>query len=294
MPEISVIVAAQDAGAVLEACLAGLEARIDAPDLEIIVASPANIASQRAARFRGVKCIGAESPASVPVLWTRGIEASNGKLVALTIENCVPEPHWIARMLEAQNQACAAVGGAIEPDPGAGWIDWAVYFCRYSNYMLPFDARFLDDLAADNVCYKRESLEPFMPSAADGFWEALIHAQMRAAGEKLYSDPRMIVRWAGGITARRFLARRFIHARYFAARRSAGFTTGQRLARAVGAPAVPFLLLKRIAGRIRGRRRHGGRFLIALPLVFCFLASWAAGECAGYLAGSRAAARPVD
>jgi hypothetical protein len=291
MPKLSVVIAAQDGGPVLGRCIAAFLQQRDAPDMEILVVSP-----DRTAEFRatGVRYLRADAPVSVPSLWTLGIRATSGDIVALTIENCVPEPHWASRMIEAHGTECAAAGGAIEPHADAGIADWAIYFCRYSNYMLPFSPQFLDDLAADNCSYKRQALDSVMHLAGDGFWEALIHADMRQAGRKLYCDPAIVVRWAGGISFSRFLSRRFRHARYFAARRSMRFSSSQRIVRAIGAPAVPLLLLNRIATRTRSKGRHLTKFLISLPLILCFLASWAAGEGAGYLAGPPASAAPVD
>jgi glycosyltransferase involved in cell wall biosynthesis len=294
MPKLSVVIAAQDAGLVLDRCIAALLEQRNAPQMEILVASCDQEAEFRSADLQNVRFLRADAPASVPALWTLGIRVASGVIIALTIENCVPEPDWASRMVEAHQTECAAAGGAIEPNARAGIADWAIYFCRYSSYMLPFSPRFLDDLAADNCSYKRQELDSVMHLAGDGFWEALIHADMRKAGRKLYCDPAIVVRWAGGISFSRFLLRRFRHGRYFAARRSMRFTFGQRIARAFGAPAVPLLLLNRIATITRSKGRHFPRFLISFPLILCFLASWAAGEGVGYLTGAPAAAAPVD
>jgi hypothetical protein len=294
MPKLSVVIAAQDAGPVLDRCIAALLEQRNAPEMEILVVGCNREAEFRSASLERIRFLRADSPVSVPALWTLGIHAAAGDIVALTIENCVPELDWAARMVSAHRTECAAAGGAIEPNANAGIADWAIYFCRYSNYMLPFPARFLDDLAADNCSYKRQELDSVMHLAGDGFWEALIHADMRKAGRKLYCDPGIVVRWAGGISFSRFLSRRFRHGRYFAARRSMGFSSGQRVVRAIGAPAVPLLLLNRIATRTRNKGRHFRSFLISLPLILCFLASWAAGEGIGYLTGAPAAAAPLD
>jgi hypothetical protein len=294
MPKLSVVIAAQDAGPVLDRSIAAFLKQKNAPELEIIVVSCHRIAERPLPGSQNVCFRSADAAVSVPALWTLGIRAASGDIVALTIENCIPEPDWASRMVEAHQTECAAAGGAIEPKADTGIADWAIYFCRYSNYMLPFPPRFLNDLAADNCSYKRQALDSVMHLAGDGFWEALIHADMRKAGRKLYCDPAVVVQWAGGISFLRFLTRRFRHGRYFAARRAMRFGAGQRIVRAIGAPAVPLLLLNRIAARTRSKGRHFTKFLLSLPLVFCLLASWAAGEGFGYLAGSAAGAAPID
>jgi hypothetical protein len=125
-----------------------------------------------------------------------------------------------------------------------------VYFSRYSNYMLPFEPRFADDVAADNCSYKREALAAVLPLAKDGFWETFIHQDMRRRGQQLRCVPSPVVVYCGGLSAWRFLRRRFLHGRYFAARRSRDFGSLQRIVRGAGSFAVPWLLLGRIAARV--------------------------------------------
>ena len=243
--------------------MSALAAQIQPPKLEVLV-------------------IDRSAGTSVPQLWSAGIARARGKIVALTIENCEPAPDWAAQMLRAHGGKHAAVGGAIEIAAGAKLVDWAVYFCRYSAYMLPFKPRWMEDLAADNCSYKKEALEPFADLMRDGFWETFVHAEMRRRGELLLSDPSPVVAYCGGISGWIFLRRRYRHGRYFAARRGREFTRLQRWARAAAFWAVPAVLLGRIGGRVWRNRRHRGKFLAALPLICCFLAAWAAGECAGY------------
>ncbi|HEY3826958.1 MAG TPA: glycosyltransferase [Bryobacteraceae bacterium] len=286
MQKLSVVVAAQDAGSLLKRCLASLVSQLPPDEMEVmVVTGPSGSQTELAREFPSVRFTATAVPVNVPKLWAQGIEMARAEIVALTIENCIPAPDWAKVVLAAHANPWPAIGGAIEPDPKAGLVDWAIYFCRYSGSMLPFPERFLDDLAADNVSYKRGAIDAVWTVARDGFWETLIHEAMRKRGEKLFSDPSLIVTFGGGISARRFLARRYHHGRYFAARRSEGFTTSQRLARAVGAPLVPLVLLNRMAGRIRRKGRYQLRFLACLPLIACFLTAWAVGEGTGYAAG---------
>jgi hypothetical protein len=54
--------------------------------------------------------------------------------------------------------------------------------------------------------------------------------------------------------------------------------------RALSSPAVPAVLLLRIARRAASRGRVRG-FLLGLPYLVLFLSLWAAGEAAGYWFG---------
>jgi hypothetical protein len=151
--------------------------------------------------------------------------------------------------------------------------------------MLPFSPRFLDDLPGDNCSYKREALDQVRNLVTDGFWETFIHYDMRSRGHKLLSDPLPVVTYRGGISGWTFFRRRYAHGRYFSARRGRDFTPAQRLMRAAAFPVVPLLLLKRITGRVWRNGRHRSKFIAVLPLVFCFLLAWAAGEGLGYVTG---------
>jgi hypothetical protein len=241
---------------------------------------------QLAREFPAVRILSKAGESNVPRLWSAGIAEAEGDIIALTIENCVPAADWARQIVARHSTECAAVGGAIELTPDATLTDWAVYFSRYSNYMLPFKSRFLDDLPGDNCAYKRAALDPVRRLMDNGFWETFIHYDMRRRNLQLLSDPAPVVTYCGGLSWLRFLRRRYRHGRYFAARRANEFTRSQRLVRAAGFWAVPPLLCKRIAARVWSNGRHRGKFVSALPLVMSFLVAWAAGEGIGYLTGS--------
>jgi glycosyltransferase involved in cell wall biosynthesis len=293
---LSVIVAAQDAGSSLKECIAALVPQLPPSEMEIVVVDGSDGDRARASLGSGfpVKILRGPSPPNVPQLWITGIQAAQGRIVALTIENCVPAADWASQMLNAHAGAWAGVGGAIEIAAGAGLVDWAVYFSRYSNYLLPFEPRLLDDVAGDNCSYKREALEPVRDLAKDGFWETFIHQDMRRRGQQLWCTPSPVVTYCGGLSGWRFFRRRFLHGRYFAARRSREFTAGQRVIRACGSLVVPFVLLRRIATRVWRNGRHRAKLVMVIPMIAAFLVAWAAGEGTGYWqgpSGARASGR---
>ncbi len=291
---LSVVVAAQDAGPNLRNCIAALAPQLPPGEMEIIVVDGSTAGSARAAvaSTLPVTIVRGETRSNVPLLWTAGILSARGRIIALTIENCLPARDWATRMLAEHEGDWAGVGGAIEIYAEAGLVDWAVYLSRYSNYMLPFEPRFLHDLAGDNCSYKREALEPVLDLTKDGFWETFIHDALCRRGERLLCAPSPAVTYCGGLSGWRFVRRRFLHGRYFAARKSREFNASQRIVRAAGSVAVPILLLRRIAARIWRNGRHRAKFLIVLPMVAAFTLAWAAGEGVGYLQGPSGASRP--
>ena len=289
VPELSVVVAAQDAGPLLHSCLAALKSQFAATPLEVIVAQGSGRSGVAAdlGRFGFARVLDCPAGSSVPDLWTQGIRAARGRLVAITYENCCPAQDWAAQLVAAHQVSAAGVGGAIEPGALSKLVDWAVYFCRYSNSMLPIEKRAIDDLAGDNCCYIRDALTAVDSLMSDGFWETFIHRNMRSRNQTLLAVPGPVVVYQGGLEGWRFFRRRFIHARYFAARLSRGMSVTERVARAFVFPAVPFLLFRRIGGRVWRNGRFRRRFVLATPLVFAFLTAWACGEAAGYAFGFR-------
>jgi glycosyltransferase involved in cell wall biosynthesis len=285
--DLSVVVAAQEARRNLRKCLASLQAQLSACSGEVVVVdgSGSEAALRLAGEFPSFRFLPRSRGTDVPGLWKAGIDASHGRIVALMIEHCVPGPGWTQAVLRAHAGGPAAIGGAMEIDPGAGLVDRAIYFCRYSGYMPPFPRRWVDDLAGDNCSYKRAALDELRAEMAEGFWETFTHQEMRRRGERLLCDPSILMYYAGPLAGLSFLRTRLAHGRYFAARRGRTLPRPERFLRAAAFPIVPFLMLGRVAARVWKARRRGTQFLLCVPLVTAFLTAWSAGEFLGYLLG---------
>ncbi|MCA1553979.1 MAG: hypothetical protein LC737_06340, partial [Chloroflexi bacterium] len=164
-------------------------------------------------------------------------------------------------------------------------VDWAVYFVRYTPFMLPFEAGTME-VPGDNGTYKRAALSDQMNwIATHGFWENEINARLREEKRSLWGDPRIVVYHKRSLTLRGFSRQRFTHGHIFGRMRAARSTRRQRLIYIVSAPAIPAVYLARIVKRLSRKRRHAGRFALSLPLILWFLLCWAAGEWLGLLRG---------
>lgn len=284
-PAVSIVVAARDARPALGECLEAIAPQLAGDETELVIAHPAGDATPRlVARASGpARLVEAAPGALVPELWEAGIAATTGAIVVLTSAHCVPDKDWLAALRAAHGPAVAAVGGAIEPDPEGGVLAWAIYFCRYSRFMLPFARAEADDLAADNASYARAALERVPGWQGRGFWEASIHAEMRRLGLRLVLDPAGVVRAQRSHGALAFARQRFAHGLAYGRRRGLG--PGKRLLMIVAAPLIPAVLGMRIARHVLARRRHRGRLLAAAPLLGLFLVAWALGEVLSYVAG---------
>lgn len=285
LPAVSIVVAAREAPPSLAECLDAIAAQLDGEETELVVVHAAGEAAPPfAARAVGpAQLVEGPRGARVPELWEAGIGATTGPLVVLTSAHCVPDKDWLAALRAAHGPGVAAVGGAIELDPGSGVVAWAIYFCRYSRFMLPFARADAQDLAADNASYTRAALEGIPGWRGRGFWEASIHAEMRRQGHRLVLDPAVVVQARPSHGALGFARQRFVHGLAFARRR--GLDPGRRLLMIAAAPLIPTVLAARIARHVLARRRHRARLLAAAPLLALFLGAWTAGEALGYVAG---------
>lgn len=287
---VSVVVASQDAEATIVECLGALErdARAGGVDLELIVADGSRDRSRElaAAAFPAARIVSRAPGTLVPELWSAGLQVARGEIVGVTTAHCVPVEGWLPAMIAALRLGYAGVGGAIECDPRAGLVDRAVYFTRYSAYMPPFAAREVADLPGDNAAYDAAALRRFPAYVAGPFWEPFLHAEMRRAGLRLRLDPLPAVRQVRSPAPLPFLRLRFAHGWHFGAVRAREESALRCLGRALAFPLVPFVLLRRIFARTRANPAARRELLRVVPLVWLFLAAFAAGECLAALRGA--------
>jgi glycosyltransferase involved in cell wall biosynthesis len=287
-PTISVVVASQNALASIEACLDTLVAQQQRAPAEIVVVDNSTDGTTGIIqeRFPGVRLVVRPPSTLIPELWRAGICESAGEIVALTTAHCVPEKSWLAEVLNAHQAPACAIGGAIENDPAAGIVDWAVYFCRYSRYMLPFREGRSDEIAGDNASYKRADLDRCGHAWREGFWEPTVHAALRKAGLQLSLAPSIVVSHRKSFTFRGFIRQRFQHGMQFGSARLSRLGRPKRFLYIALSPAIPLVFLARITRQVLMRRKHRKELMLALPILLLFLCAWALGEMTGYLRGS--------
>src|SRR5216683_4307026 len=285
--ELSIVVAVTEGGSLLGSCLTALEAQISGMAAEILVIDGTKweTAARWSPESGSVRILQLPAQPEVPTLWQAGIDASRGRIIALLVDSCIPGREWAQQVLRAHQTDCAVVGGAIDLAPTLGIVDSAIYFCRYSRYMPPFAATFLDDLPGNNCSYKRAALSGVQDELADGFWETFVHRKMRARGDRLLCLPEILVHYVGSASGVSFLRVRFNHGCRFAARRAKELNRWHRILRALASPLVPFVMLFRIASRVWEKPRYRAKFLSCVPLLLVFLTAWSAGECVGYILG---------
>jgi hypothetical protein len=239
------------------------------------------------ARFPGIKLVTQPRSALIPELWKAGIQQSSAEIVALTTAHFVPRHDWLGQVLKAHRCPLPAVGGAIESDASSRAVDWAVYFCRYSPYMLPFEEGFVAEIAGDNASYKRAYIERCQEAWQAGFWEPAVHAELKKAGFQLWLTPSIIISHKRSFGFLSFMKQRFRHGMQFGGERACRCSVPTRLIYLLASPAIPIVFLLRITGRVVAKRRHVGRLLMAYPILALFLMAWSFGEMLGYARGGK-------
>jgi hypothetical protein len=283
IPLLSIVIAAEAGPKGLEDCLEVLAPQRGAAT-EVIVVGSCPCPPGLARRIPWLLWHEASGDLLVPQLWGLGVARARGEVVAITTASFLPGPTWVPALLEAHaRSSAAAIGGPIAAPPArAGWIDWAIYFLRYSAYLGQGPAREVADLPGDNASYKRSALEG-VDSWEGGFWEAELHRALRARGERLMLLPELAIQQAASAELWRFLRQRFRHGTHFGRSRCRGWSLPARLVAAGAFPALALLFFGKIAGRVARSRRDGGAFLGCLPVLACFLLAWSLGEAWGYL-----------
>jgi hypothetical protein len=280
----------------LAECLEALTRQADAPELEIIVPhqEPVEGLDDVKKCFPQVRFL--SSPDVVKrfggrehhdVLKARAIAASTGELVGLLEDHELPDPRWAASVVAAHGSAHAAIGGAVENGIDRA-VNWAVFYCDFGRYQNPVPAGETAFASDANVTYKRADLELVRPVWDKAYREVPVHDALKALGKTIALDQDIIVyQNRSGLTFGAAVRERFSWGRSYAATRAMGLTTPKRLAFAALSPILPAILLIRMGRRARSRKRHFGDFIRALPFLVPLLASWSAGEMAGYLAPDR-------
>lgn len=297
---LSVVVTVVDGARAVERCLQALAAQEDPPALDVVVPydETARGVGELAGRFPSVRFLPlgpletarpVSTPAGQHELFDRrraaGLAAVRGELVAILEDRGVPRVDWARTAVGLHALPYGVIGGAIQNGRDR-LLNWAVYFCDFSRYQLPFEPGVRSYVSDVNICYKRAAVDATRSLWADRYHETTVHWELARLGETLFLAPSMVVdQMREGLALPSLVRERFDWGRLFAYTRAREVSRSRRLTLAVLSPLLPAVLFVRHAMNQVHKRAALGSFLVASPLVFLLLLSWSAGEMVGYLTG---------
>ncbi|MGH2627643.1 MAG: hypothetical protein ACRDHY_13445 [Anaerolineales bacterium] len=217
-------------------------------------------------------------------LYRAGLDASHHPLVAFTDSATIVGDGWRNAAAQALEAGASVVGGPVRPRGDRSWFGWAGFLAEYGVHSVPPFASVTGDVAANNVAYRRSTLDDVL-EAGQPVWKSAVNAHLRKCG----GGPT-IIEAMEAVSAKRYgwhdlVGARFAHGRHYAGERAMDWSRRTRLVAALGCaglPAVGWARLLRRVGRTHGWRF---RFAVATPLLMTALAAWSMGEAVGYLVG---------
>ncbi len=287
LPRVSVVIASVVGAPFIDECLESVFAQRGSPEFEVLVVDcqgPENTA-RLAGRFPQARLIPCGSRETVPHMRRLGVEQAQGEFVAIIEEHCLAREDWMATLTGAFTARYAAVGGPVFDYNYHRLRDWVTYFVEYSSYLPPWPDGDTWNLNGANLAYRREVLLANLDLLDEGYWEATLHPKLLAEGAKFRSVPGMVVYHRGPFDYGYYLRQRYLFSRAFAGARRSTLSAGQRALYLLAAPAVPLLLLARMAGRVWEKKCRVGRFLLSVPLLIPALTTYVIGEWMGYAFG---------
>lgn len=278
----------------LERCLAALDEQVAPPDFDVVVVHDPRLPGMAEVAARhGARAVANRGQRTPLELASRAVEEARGEAVALTEDHCVPRPDWLARLCRALRSAPSAVGGAVETDPDAGSVDWAFYFVDFFRYARPARPGPSPSLTVCNVAYRREQLAAVREVWEELFHETAVNDALRERFGPLRLVPEAEVRMRRRVSLGDALRERYAFGRLFGCTRLRFTGPARRALYALAAPALPALLLGRMAAKAVGDPDLRSRFVRSLPTLSALVLAWSWGEWLGYLTGRRAASELV-
>jgi hypothetical protein len=297
--ELSIVVRIVGGAPFLRRCLSRLVPQLDGRSAEVIVpydSTADGIDCLRTAfplvhfvDIGGARSVGRSlTPGQTHELAERrtakGFSVARGGIIALLEDYGIPAPDWCERVLEAHRLPYGAIGGALE-HAGKGSLNWAVYFKDSGRYQLPLREGPVGYLSDANVSYKRTALESIREVWTERYNEAVVHWAMARKREVLWQSPQIVVfQDRGRLSLRQLAAERIAWGWLFAyVRTRESFPL--RLTYIFSSPAIPLVLISRMARKVFSGRRHRKEFLRSFPHTVVLTWLWSLGELGGYLTG---------
>jgi succinoglycan biosynthesis protein ExoA len=287
-PPCAVVVASFRPGQLIDQCLSSLLAQQGIANVQIIVVdSSADGTAERLRRdFPTVEVIGLEQQTHQSIARNIGIAHTQAPFIAITDQDCIVPPDWLACLLARhQEDDYAVVGGSI----GNGTLDSAVgtasYLIEFNEFLPAGTPHLVSMVPHCNVCFRREvfsTVGPFVavpPGAEDQVYNFLLCQK----GQRILFDPAIVLTHLNRTDFSAFLRHQRLLGFGSAIARRTVAIPGQLFVRTpVLVYTLPLLRLIRTLARLLATNRPAFlRYLRLLPFLMPGYLSWTRGFRAG-------------
>jgi hypothetical protein len=256
---------------------------------ETIVAADPRIGSLReiAKEFPEIRFLsraGCDTPVD---LTTMALQVARGERVILTEDSCVASPGWLSALLHEPSEGKGAVGGSVEATEGISLAMWSFCYVDFFRYMHPLKAGHTPTLSVCNIAYRRADLEAISDRWTNGFNENEINNLLQDRVGPLWLNPAAEVRVRRDVKFFDAVYERYAFGRLFGATRISHSDAKRRMYFAAVAPALPFVLMARMASKAFNDAGLFKRFLASSPIILLMVLAWSWGEWLGYVTARR-------
>ena len=286
-PKISVLVIAICGESYLLRCLAALHNQVDVCHIEIVVAYDIRLRNIHEVqdKYPEIKMVTLEDMDTPEELSTLGINKTNGDIIAMTEDHCIPKEDWCKNIQEAYPLHHAAIGGVVDVSMEDA-VSWALAYGDYYRYLPGTAEGPTQYFTVCNVAYKRSALEKIAKLWGNKFHEVTVNERLIKEGETLWLTPKLYVRQERKTRFLRAMVERYSFGILFGATRAVE-TPQKRAFYLAMSPIVPFLLIYRIAkSLLLQKKSHYPFFLKAMPILSIFTFAWSFGEFLGNILGN--------
>lgn len=285
---VSVAIIAMAGQADLRACLDALRAQVGAPELEIVAVYEPHLPNMDAVgadypEIRLLPNTGQQSPLELASI---AIRETQGARVLVTKDYCRPTPQWAAQLLATLDEDCAAAGGPVRLPDTDGPVSWAFSYLDFFPYTGPNAHSDSATLTVCNAAYRRADLEALSLDWKSHFQETAVNEALKALrGRPLRLNAAAPVTMIRSMSLQAALQERYALGRVFAAKRLEYASPRQRWVYRLGAPALPPLMMSRMAHQALRDPQSRPVFFRSLAPLSAMVLARAAGEWLGYITG---------
>ncbi len=289
-PELScaVIVASFRPGQLIDQCVHSLLAQEGVANVQIVVVdSSADGTAERLRRdFPTIDVIGLVQQTHQSIARNIGIAQTQAPFIAITDQDCLVPPDWLARLLARhQEDDYAVVGGSIGNGTPESVVGTASYLIEFNEFLPAGSSHLVPMVPHCNVCFRREAFStvgPFVampPGAEDQVYNFLLSQK----GQRILFDPTIVVTHQNRTDFSAFLRhQRLLGFGSAIARRTVAIPGQLFIHHPTLSYTLPFVRLLRTQARLLSTNRPALlRYLRLLPLLLPGYVSWTKGFRAG-------------